>query len=165
MFRPVELPTGITGRLLLHSMPGRKEPLEAVWREIHRAGIDCIVSLAGLCEAWEKSPEYARAVDDGRVPCDRLEFAIADFGVPEDRAAFCALARNLAARLRAGESLLIHCGAGIGRTGTLATCVLVALGETLKNATRAVSAAGSSPETAEQRELVAWCADQVGETQ
>ncbi|WP_371413796.1 protein-tyrosine phosphatase family protein [Meiothermus sp. PNK-Is4] len=163
MFRRVELPSGVTGLLLLHSMPGRNEPLENVWREIRNTRIDCIVSLASRREIREKSPDYADAIAAGRVPCDRLEFPITDFGVPEDRPAFYTLARDLATRLRAGQRLLIHCGAGIGRTGTLATCVLVALGEPLESAKRSVSAAGSSPETAEQRELIAWCAHQAGE--
>ena len=163
MFRRVDLPTGVGGFLVLHSMPGRNEPLQKVWQEIDEVRIDCIVSLASLGEAREKSPEYANAVADGGVPCDRLEFAVVDFGVPDDRAAFFAFARDLAGRLRAGQRLLIHCGAGVGRTGTLAICVLVALGGPLERAKRAVSAAGSSPETAPQRELVAWCAEQAGQ--
>ena len=40
----------------------------------------------------------------------------------------------------------------------LAVCVLLALGEPPAQAEQAVSAAGSHPETAAQRALVAWCA-------
>ncbi len=50
------------------------------------------------------------------------------------------------------------CAGGRGRTGTLATVVLIALGELLPDAKRAVKKAGSRPEVPAQKELVAWCA-------
>jgi len=31
MFRRVDLPAGVPGKLLLHSMPGRYEAIESVW--------------------------------------------------------------------------------------------------------------------------------------
>jgi hypothetical protein len=58
-------------------------------------------------------------------------FAVADYGIPEDRETFWHLAQCLAAGLHSGERVLIHGGAGIGRTGTLAICVLLALGMTV----------------------------------
>jgi protein-tyrosine phosphatase len=161
MLRPVELPSGLAGHLFLCGMPGRREPLEKLWREVRAKRIHYIVSLAGLGEVLEKSPDYAEAIAAGGVPCDRLEFAVVDYGVPDDRSAFRAFARDLAGRLRMGQRLLLHCDAGIGRTGTLAMCVLIALGESSQSAKRVVSAAGSSPVTAEQEDLIAWCADQA----
>lgn len=66
------------------------------------------------------------------------------------------LVDDLVARLRAGESLLMHCAAGIGRTGTMAVCVLVAFGTTLDGALRTVGEARpmAGPEVGAQRELV-----------
>ena len=64
--------------------------------------------------------------------------------------------------LSAGRRVLIHCGAGIGRTGTLAVCVLVALGQTRAEAEAVVRAAGSQPETPEQHALVGWWAGRAG---
>ena len=78
--------------------------------------------------------------------------------MPGDREAFWALANRVAKRLTAGDRMVIHCGAGIGRTGMLAVCVLLALGEPPARAEQAVSAAGSHPETEAQRALVSWCA-------
>jgi protein-tyrosine phosphatase len=71
------------------------------------------------------------------------------------------MASDIADRLKAGGRVLIHCGAGIGRTGTLATCVLLALGDAYATAAWVVADAGSHPETAAQRELVSWCAARV----
>lgn len=84
-----------------------------------------------------------------------------DFSVPKDRAAFLDLVGSIASGLQAGERVLIHCGAGIGRTGTLAVCVLMALGMSHSEAYRAVRGAGSHPETPEQEELVDWVAIQL----
>jgi len=66
------------------------------------------------------------------------------------------LVDDLVGRLRAGASLLVHCAAGIGRTGTIATCVLVALGVSADEATRTVAEArpGAGPEVGSQRDLV-----------
>ena len=33
-FRSVTLPENVAGRLYFHSMPGRYEPLQAVWNEL-----------------------------------------------------------------------------------------------------------------------------------
>jgi protein-tyrosine phosphatase len=139
-------------------MPGRHGPLDQTWEDLRREGIQLVVCLAEPGEIRGKSPAYAAALEAQAVPCLVESFPVADFGVPGDRAAFWALASTLGKRLTGGERVVIHCGAGIGRTGTLAACVLLALGEPPARAEQAVSEAGSHPETAAQRALVAWCA-------
>jgi len=160
MFRPVVLSSDLSGSLYLHSMPGRYEPLSTSVSEIEKNEIDIVVSLNSLDEIREKSPAYANAIDENSLPFNRLEFPIVDFGIPKDSVAFLDLAENLAGRLQSGENLLIHCGAGIGRTGTLATSVLIILGTNLNESLEAVRTAGSDPETEEQMDLVMWVADQ-----
>jgi protein-tyrosine phosphatase len=157
MLRSVRLPSGVAGRLRLHSMPGRREPLEQVWEQIRSEGVQVIVCLAGRDEIRAKSPAYAAALETNTVPCTVEPFPVVDFGVPKDREAFWSLASQIAEQLRVGGRVLIHCGAGIGRTGMLALCVLLALGEPQTEAEQVVSASGSHPETAEQRALVSWC--------
>ena len=146
------------GRLYLAAMPGTHEPLERTWEALRREGIQLVVCLAEPEEICGKSAAYAAALEVQAVPCPVESFPVADFGVPDDRQAFWALASSLARQLTGGERVVIHCGAGIGRTGMLAACVLLALGEPPAQAEQAVSAAGSHPETAAQRALVAWCA-------
>lgn len=162
MFRRVDLPARIPGRLLLHSMPGRYEAIESVWHQIKRETVGAIVCLAGKEEIHEKSFEYARALETGTVPCPVLPFEIPDRGAPEDRHAFWALAGAVAQRLQSGEAVLIHCAGGVGRTATFAICVLLALGESASHARSVVSRAGSTVETAPQSKLVLWCASQAG---
>jgi protein-tyrosine phosphatase len=66
------------------------------------------------------------------------------------------LVEDLVGRLQAGESLLMHCAAGLGRTGTMAACVLLAFGSTLDEALRIVGDARpmAGPEVGAQRALV-----------
>ena len=68
MFRPVHLPAGIRGKLLLHSMPGRFESLERVWQHIQSEAVAVIVCLAEPYEIRLKSAAYAEALELGTVP-------------------------------------------------------------------------------------------------
>jgi protein-tyrosine phosphatase len=160
MFRMVELPEGLAGCLFLHSMPGRCEAYEDARQEIARCHISRVVCLAPLAEVQTKSPRYAQAIESDCLPWIREMRPAADYGIPNDCDAFWRLAQRLAAGLQRGERMLIHCGAGIGRTGTLAICVLWALGMTTDQARATVRAAGSSPETVAQQEVIAWAATQ-----
>jgi protein-tyrosine phosphatase len=109
MFRSVDLPAGIPGRLLLHSMPGRYEALERVWHQVRTDAVRTIVCLTERHELHEKSSEYAQALELGTVPCLVLPFEIPDRGAPEDREGFWELAVGVASRLQSGEIVLIHC--------------------------------------------------------
>jgi protein-tyrosine phosphatase len=164
MLREVGLSRNVAGRLFLRRMPGRYSMYAHACREILGNRIDRVVSLAPLEEIGIKSPDYAKAIATNRVQWKLELFPVPDFGVPNDREAFLQLAKSIGGYLSEGERLLIHCGAGVGRTGTLATCVLLALGESLEKARTTVQAAGSSPETPEQRELVSWAASQLSST-
>ena len=160
MFRRVDLPTLVSGRLLLHSMPGRFEAIERVWHHLRSDAVGAIVCLNEKYEIREKSSKYADALETGTVPCSVLPFEIPEGSAPDDRDAFWALANDVANRLESGESILIHCAGGVGRTAMLAISVLLALGEPLIEAEGAVSRAGSLVETMPQIEMLSWCASQ-----
>lgn len=83
-------------------------------------------------------------------------FPIADFGLP-DRLSFASLIGDVKASLEAGKHIAIHCRAGIGRSGMVAACILIALGETAQTAVARTSQARgvSIPDTVEQGGFIA----------
>ena len=154
LFRKVDLPSGVTGSLYLHSMPGMDEALEDALAEALRLGISVIVSLAPLSEIRVRSPSYAKAIEAGDLPSILATCPIPDRGVPENQEEFLRSVAETASALKAGQKLLLHCGAGIGRTGTYAAAVLIRLGLSKDQAIAEVGRAGSHPETPKQLEFL-----------
>jgi protein-tyrosine phosphatase len=87
-----------------------------------------------------------------------LRFAIEDMGVPREAESekFEAFVQDVVQRLEQGQNVVVHCRGGLGRTGTLAACVLVALGRhTADEAIGAVRAARKGTvQTREQEDFV-----------
>ena len=67
-----------------------------------------------------------------------LHFPVPDMGVPRDADAFHVYLRSLLDRLAAGETIYLHCFAGLGRTGTALACLLMLVGESAATAVAAV---------------------------
>lgn len=155
-FRSVSLPADVPGALWLSAMPGRFEPWPAFEAEAQRARLDRVVCLTPASELSELSPAYQAAVADGAPGFRWVHLPMPNFGVPGDAAGFRREVRLIADALRRGESVLLHCAAGIGRTGTVAACILKALGLPTDEALQRVHEAGSNPQNAQQSGLVDW---------
>ncbi len=153
-FREVELLGGVPGSLWLHSMPGRCESLDEAWAEVRRLAISGIVCLAPLDEIREKSPDYAKAIERQELPCDIRRLPVCDYQGPDDDEAFRELATHVAGALRRGDRILVHCGAGRGRTGMFAIATLMALGLSTEEARCQVRVAGSGPERPAQEDAL-----------
>ena len=119
-----------------------------------RAGVTRVVSLLPTADAAALglAGEGDWAAAAGR---SFHRTAIPDFGTLP-LADFAALSRDISGWIEAGEGVAIHCRAGIGRSGMVASGVLVALGDEAEAAMDRVSAARGMrvPETAAQRQLV-----------
>ena len=155
-FRKVELPASVPGSLWLASMPARDEPWARFEARARECGIATIVCLTPRAEVAELSPEYLQMISDPSIPFRWVELAIPNFGVPKDREAFRRSVVSLAEALLRGESVLLHCAAGLGRTGSTAACVLKSLGLGTQDALRGVRDAGSNPQNASQSGFVEW---------
>ena len=87
-----------------------------------------------------------------------LRFAIEDMGVPREAESegFEAFVKEIVQRLEQGQNVVVHCRGGLGRTGTLAACVLVAFGRhTADEAIAAVrEARKGTVQTREQEDFV-----------
>jgi len=152
--RQVQLDKTILGKLYLHSMPARYETWEAFCKESKDKTISTVVCLTSIDEIAKLSPDYAEAIQSEQLPFEKVTTAITDFGVPKNEEAFFMQIKNVAASIKNGGAVLIHCAAGIGRTGMFANCLLQALGMDEAEAIEIVKAAGSGPETEIQRDLV-----------
>ncbi len=77
-----------------------------------------------------------------------------NFGLAAQAEQFRPVIDAVADELLRGESVLLHCAAGMGRTGTVAACLLKRLGLDRAEALERVRAAGSNPESAAQSGLI-----------
>lgn len=152
----------LPGRLLAgeHPHPGHAEGLALRLQALQAAGITCCIDLTGDSEgggAYVPLPVAGRAAR-------REAFAIPDFGVPMLRCMRHVL-DAIDSALDAREVVYLHCRAGIGRTGTVAGCLLVEHGfapeealALLQRKWRAMAKSAfvrQTPETDSQRAFIA----------
>jgi atypical dual specificity phosphatase len=151
--RPLPLPDDVPGKIWLTAMPGRFEPLASFVDAAEAVGATGIICLTSDDEIAQRSPAYATARRLGTMPFDRRDHPILDYGLPQDRENFARFITDLCADLAGGQRLILHCAAGIGRTGVVAQQVLMAFGVEPDQATAQVLQAGSGGESAAQKEF------------
>jgi protein-tyrosine phosphatase len=151
--RRVELPE-VTGHLFLSHIPGRYETFPEARESISKLGIDKVVCLATLAEIRQEAPGYFDAIEAGELPWEQINFPIPDRGVPADLGPLLRTVEDLVAELRSEKKILLHCVAGVGRTGTVAMCVLIGIGLDALEASVRLADAEAGPESDSQETLV-----------
>lgn len=157
-FRRVRLPSGFPGRPYLTHLPGYYRPVQvhtAAWPSLVAGCEAHVLCLVGKAERDRKSPEYDQFVSAIAIGERWIEFPVQDRSVPKDFSSFLRVLDRMSGILTKPDSVLvIHCGAGVGRAGTVAASLLVRLGLSAEEALAAVEGAGSGPETPWQRRFV-----------
>jgi protein-tyrosine phosphatase len=128
--------------------------LEDELREMARSGVQTLVSLLEPKEAdWLGLGEEGPLAE--RAGMKFLFFPIQDVHVPASLPAFRAFVAGLAARLRAGERIGMHCRGSIGRAPLTAACTLIELGWNAKDALAAIQKARGYP-IPDTKEQLRW---------
>ena len=160
-FRIDTLPLGLPSGLGLSRLPGY-EPgtLGRDVEHVHASGFRMVVSLVDT-----KELHWLPGLDDAQTGLfavlrarglSHLHFPIRNLGVPEDAQALAPVIDSVLASLREGQPVLVHCMAGLGRTGLFAACCLRRLGVGASEALRVVrTARPGTVETPEQELFVA----------
>lgn len=143
------------GKLALASRPRGGDWLVDEMTAWRRAGIDTVLSL--LTPEEENDLDLKREAQE--VKAQGMKFAwlpIPDRQVPNSESEVSAALERVDADLSEGKNVVIHCRQGIGRTGLVSACLLIAKGLTPEIAVKSLSAARGNPipETSEQRRWI-----------
>ncbi len=140
------------GRLSILARPRGGDWLEEEVTSWRKQRIDVVVSLLERTEVEDLNLELEEAICT-RTGIEFISFPIADRGVPNSHEKTIELANELLTKLFEGKSIGFHCRMGIGRSGLIVACVLVASGVTPEIAWQTIEKARgcSVPDTDEQR--------------
>ena len=131
---------------------------------LERVGASIIVCLTERHELEDRYPDYVAWLDAAINPSAEIDRA-RWYSTPDlstrPLAEVIVQVDEVVDLLQAGAGVIVHCGAGIGRAGTLATGVLIALGYDVDQALAVVAEHRplAGPEAGSQSELVVALAD------
>ncbi len=123
-----------------------------------RLGVDTVVCLSQQHELVQRYPHYVEWLAGAGEHA--IWHPIPDLHAPS-LAETEHLVDEILRRLDLGHKLLVHCGAGIGRAGTIAAAVLIRRGVSLERALETVAACRpmGGPEAGAQTEVLRALAD------
>ncbi len=154
----------LPGRLGMTFAPGKKGPgIDVRWARDLRTDLTAIKEQHGasrlvtLMEAWELEhlgiADLFTVARDVGLPTKHVP--IVDGGVPSSMGVMVDLVGEILDALGRGETVVVHCRGGLGRTGTAAACCLVGRGHDAAAAIRAVRyARPNTVETSVQERFV-----------
>jgi len=158
----------VPGQLGLTLAPGKKtDEKDVQWerdletdlkRLKEEYGVGVLVSLMERDEYSDlQIPElFQKAEEQGM---EVLYLPIPDYGVPNapEDDNYRPFIEDIASRIEEGETVIVHCRGGLGRSGMVAASVLVALGHSAEDALGTVRGAREGAvETPDQEDRVRW---------
>jgi protein-tyrosine phosphatase len=145
----IPLPAAVPGRLWL---AGRRYVAPDPAGALRSVGASVVVCLCESFELDERYPSYVEWLDSPAA----VWWPVPDLHAPPIESAR-SLVAELSGHLDSGQGVLVHCGAGMGRAGTVAAAVLLHYGVPLDQAlaTVASSRPGAGPEVGAQKDLLA----------
>jgi protein-tyrosine phosphatase len=150
-----ELPFGLAGRVFRAPMPfGTYDPTGNAFREFKQNNISVIVLLASREECIEKASVDLLLLYK-KEGFEVISLPITDFSVPS-KDTLADTVTKVTERAQRGDNVVIHCSAGVGRTGLFAACLTRRiLGLSGEDAIRWIRRfIPGAVETSEQRQLV-----------
>ena len=158
---------GRTGALWLGRLPGRHGKLEQELEAVIEFGIEHIVCLLPAVDIADRDfynvPDYPERVRAHLGQGFHL-IEVIDYEVPREDATFERTVNEIDEALLQGKSVLVHCGAGCGRAGMFAACLMVKAGIEPLEAIRLFRRhRGCGPETSMQVAYVVRFAARLGQ--
>lgn len=144
-----------SGFLAVMARPVPGEWVEDEFGRISAHGIHCIVSLLEPKEAVEIGLGEEKALCE-RHSMEFVSYPISDRGLPSSVFGFAALTHSLYESIARGNNTVIHCRAGIGRTGIVAAGILLHAAFAAESAFDHITKARGMavPDTEEQRQWI-----------
>ena len=113
-----------SGSLSVMAKPVSGEWIEDEFRGISEHGIDRIVSLLEVHEARELGLEREQALSE-KNNIEFVSYPIKDRGLPRSIQEYLDFTKQLYHDAAGGANTVVHCRAGIGRTGMVAAGILL----------------------------------------
>jgi protein-tyrosine phosphatase len=143
------------GFLAIMAKPASGEWIEDEFSGISREGIKQIVSLLEKHEEYEVGLQNEKALAE-KNGMEYLSYPIKDRGLPSSASKFGEFTKSIYHQIAGGKNTVIHCRAGIGRTGVVAAGILLHCGFEAEEAFNLISKKRGVqvPDTEEQRNWV-----------